>query len=71
MSDMKVCSFAIKNIAVRLVDRDWCGLAWVLGIRVSDPYFFLRIRIQHFRLNADPDPDPGFFYDQKLKKIYS
>ncbi len=33
--------------------------------------FFARIRIQHFRLNTDPDPDPVFFYDQKFKKIYS
>jgi hypothetical protein len=30
----------------------------------------MRIRIQHFFLMADPDPDPGFD-DQKLKKIYS
>ncbi len=28
----------------------------VLRIRIH----FIRIRIQHFRLNTDPDPDPGF-----------
>jgi hypothetical protein len=28
----------------------------------------IRIRIQHFRLNSDPDPG---FWHQKLKKIYS
>ncbi len=27
-----------------------------------------RIRIQHFRLNTNPDPDPGFD-DQKLEKV--
>jgi hypothetical protein len=32
----------------------------------------IRIRIQHFRLNTDPDPDPlriQGFDDQKLKKF--
>ncbi len=31
----------------------------ILEIRVSDPYFLIRIRIQtlHFRLNTDPNPD--------------
>ncbi len=41
---------------------------------VSDPYSFdrVRIRIQHFRLNTDPDPIRiQGFDDQKLKKIYS
>ncbi len=35
---------------------------------------FIRIRIQHFRLNTDPESDPTQiqgFHDQKLKKIYS
>ncbi len=42
------------------------------GLRIR--IHFIRIRIQHFRLNTDPDPDPirilGF-NDQKLKKSYS
>jgi hypothetical protein len=32
----------------------------------------IRIRIQHFRLNTDPDPDPIWihgFDDQKLEKF--
>jgi hypothetical protein len=35
---------------------------------------FIRIRIQHFRLSTNPDPDPiriQGFNDQKLKKNYS
>jgi hypothetical protein len=34
----------------------------------------IRIRIQHFRLNTDPEPDPiriQGFDDQMLEKIYS
>jgi hypothetical protein len=41
-----------------------------LRIRIN----FIRIRIQHFRLNTDPDPDPiriQGFNDQKLEKNYS
>jgi hypothetical protein len=40
--------FCHKNMVERLVDRAWCGLAWVLGIRVSDLYSFYT------------DPDPAF-----------
>jgi hypothetical protein len=45
-------------------------------LSVSYPYriHLIRIRIQHFRLNAGPDTDPvriQGFYDQKFKKIYS
>jgi hypothetical protein len=28
-----------------------------------------RIRIQHFRLNTNPDPDPGFISKKVQKKI--
>jgi hypothetical protein len=43
---------------------------------VSDPYrySFIRIRIQHFRLNTDRDPGPiqiQGFYGQQLKTIFS
>jgi hypothetical protein len=39
------------------------------GLRTRN--YFIRIRIQHFRLNTDPDPDPiririQGFNDQKL-----
>jgi hypothetical protein len=40
------------------------------GLRIR--IHFIRIWIQHFRLNTDPDPDPiriQGFNDQKLKKI--
>jgi hypothetical protein len=42
--------------------------------RVSDPYPFDTdpVRIQHFMLNIDPDPDPiriQGFDDQKMKKV--
>jgi hypothetical protein len=35
---------------------------------------FIRIRIQHFRQNIDPDPYPDLiriqgFYDQKIKNL--
>ncbi len=33
-----------------------------------DGIYLIRIRIQNFRLNTDPDPGLD---DQKLKKIYS
>jgi hypothetical protein len=39
--------------------------------RVADPHSFHPDRIQHFRLNTDPDRDPiriQGFDDQKLKK---
>ncbi len=42
------------------------------GLRIR--IHFIRIRIQHFRLNSDPDPDPiriQGFNDQKLEKNYS
>ncbi len=42
------------------------------GLRIR--IHFIRTRIQHFRLNTDPDPDPVWiqgFNDQKLKKNYS
>ncbi len=46
----------------------------MMQIRVADPHHFIRIRIQHFRLNTNTDPDPiriqGFNY-QKLGKNYS
>jgi hypothetical protein len=46
--------------------RTLIGLKSWLRIRIN----FIRIRIQHFRLNTDPDPDPiRGFNDQKLKKI--
>jgi hypothetical protein len=37
-------------------------------------FIWVRIRIQHFLLNTDPDPDPiriQVFNEQKLKKNYS
>jgi hypothetical protein len=38
------------------------------GLRIR--IHFIRIRIQHFRLNTDPDPiQIQDFNDQKLKKI--
>jgi hypothetical protein len=40
------------------------------GLRIR--IHFIRIRIQHFRLNTNPDPDPirmQGFIDQKLKKF--
>ncbi len=40
--------------------------AIVAGLRIH--IHFIRIRIQHFRLNTDPDPDLQGFNDQKLKK---
>jgi hypothetical protein len=48
-----------------------------MGVRGLNPglrirIHFIRIRIQHFRLNTDPDPDPiriQGLNDQKLKKI--
>jgi hypothetical protein len=42
----------------------WTGLR----IRIH----FIRIRVQHFRMNTSPDPDPiriQGFNDQKLNKI--
>jgi hypothetical protein len=40
------------------------------GLRIR--IHFIRIRIQHFRLNTDPDPIRiQAFNDQKFKKIYS
>ncbi len=42
------------------------------GLRIC--IHFIRIRIQHFRLITDPDPDPiriQGFNDQKLKKNYN
>jgi hypothetical protein len=39
------------------------------GLRIR--IHFIRIRIQHFRLNTNPDPEPiriQGFNDQKLKK---
>jgi hypothetical protein len=46
------------------------------GLRIR--IHFIRIRIQHFRLNTNPDPVPDLdpiriqgFNDQKFKKNYS
>jgi hypothetical protein len=40
------------------------------GLRIR--IHVIRIRIQHFRLNTDPDPIRILgFNDQKLKKMYS
>jgi hypothetical protein len=42
------------------------------GLRIR--LYFIWIRIQHFRLNTNPDPDPIRIQgpnDQELKKIYS
>ncbi len=53
---------------------------WPHGWRVSVLYLFsvfwirihwVRIRIQHFRLNTHLDPDPGFLWPKKLKKFIS
>jgi hypothetical protein len=44
------------------------------GFRIRIHLIRLRILIQHFRLNTDPDPDPiriQGFYDSKFYKIYS
>ncbi len=44
----------------------------VAGLQIR--IHFIRIRIQHFRLNTNPDPHPIWiqgFNDQKLKKNYS
>jgi hypothetical protein len=41
--------------------RNFSGLRILLHL--------IRIRIQHFRLNTDPDP--GVFDDQKKEKIFS
>ncbi len=51
------------------VPRDGAAVSGA-GLRIR--IHFIRIRIQHFRLNTNPDPDliriQGF-NDQKLKKI--
>jgi hypothetical protein len=38
----------------------------VFATMVADPHSFIRIRIQHLRLNTNPDPG---FHDQKIEKI--
>ncbi len=57
-------SYLIRFLVIYLLHSSKPGLR----IRIN----FIRIRIQHFRLNTDPDPVPirvQGFNDQKLKKI--
>jgi hypothetical protein len=54
----------------RLDSFDLKNHAWKSGLRIR--IYFILIRIQHFRLNTDPDPDPIWiqgFNDEKVKKI--
>jgi hypothetical protein len=45
-------------------------LVFIAGLRIR--IHLIRIHIQHFRLNTDPDPIRiQGFNDQKLNKIYS
>ncbi len=48
--------------------KSWEEVVLQVGLRIR--IHFIRIRIQHFRLNTDPDPIRiEGFNDQKLKKI--
>ncbi len=40
------------------------------GISVSDPDLLIPLRIQHFKLNSDPNQDSRFWWP-KIEKIYS
>ncbi len=42
-------------------------LVWEAGLRIR--IHFIRIRIQHFRLNTDPDPDPSFWWPEIEKNL--
>ncbi len=53
-------------------DKGGIGILSVLWTGLRIRIHFIRIRIQHFRLNTDTDPDPiriQGFNDQKFKKI--
>jgi hypothetical protein len=57
-------------------DRELCKklIVVVFDSGLRNRIHFIRIRIQHLRINTNPDPDPiriQGFNDQKLKKNYS
>ncbi len=60
----KNCLKFVSNVAF-LPIQPFGQLQSVFRIRIH----WVRIRIQHFRLNIDPDPDPGFWWPKILKNL--